>query len=199
MLSLKPRPDLFKFNFPRDMFPAGILEKYDARVQSGQSALRGSLDWLNESVKGISLPGLQIPLNEQESSARNMLMPRSQRQTDVEAATAFQWATPSNPLSCIERQFNVTMRLNNGLLNYYMLYETAFHYLCRDTGRTHIDRFHIDVLGEDFRVESRVVLSDLVFTSIDGLEMTFDQTERESRTFTVGFAWSNIDFDLTVR
>jgi hypothetical protein len=65
MLSLSPRLDLFVFKFPKDFLPKEIEEKYNKILNREKSVIRTSIDYLNESIQGVSFPGITDLLIEQ--------------------------------------------------------------------------------------------------------------------------------------
>ena len=103
-----------------------------------------------------------------------------------------------NPLEKIEKEFKVTFRTNQGLFNYFMLYETAFHYACREYRWECEPVMYIEILNEDGTIISRVKFIDVYMEGIDGLEFNYSKVEREANTFDVTFKFNNIDFEYLI-
>ena len=59
MLSLSPRYDLFRFNFPIDFLPEEIEEKYSKILNKDPNVLINPIDYLNESIQGVTFPGIK--------------------------------------------------------------------------------------------------------------------------------------------
>jgi hypothetical protein len=104
------------------------------------------------------------------------------------------YTSTENPLEKIDRDFKVTFRLNQGLYNYFMLYETIFHKICKPYLYPPIDVLYIDILNEDGLAVSRVLLKEVHIDAIDGLDFDYTKIERDSGTFQVSFKFNNIDF-----
>ena len=58
MLSLSPRWDLFRFSFPKDFIPENISKKYENILSKNAGVIVTPIDYLNESIQSISIPGI---------------------------------------------------------------------------------------------------------------------------------------------
>lgn len=195
MLSLSPRYDLFKFQFPRDFLPTEVSEKYAKLIAREPGVLTTPIDYLNESIQGVSFPGISDvnTIQAQHSSNDNN---RSKHKLNVEPKTDIIHTSTSNPLDKINKEFKVTLRMNQGLYNYFMLYETLFHYICKPILREEEPVLYVELMDEDGAVRSRIKYMDCHMDGIDGLDFTFNKTERDSGTFEITFKFNNIDFDI---
>lgn len=195
MLSLSPRFDLFHFEFPKDYFPDEILIKYDTLLTKNAGVIISSVDYINESIQGVALPGISDLLIEQPQISRNYQL----SDLTTEASHNNSYLSSENIISKIDNKFTVTMRQNQGLLNYFFMYETIFHRYCRDIEfNNDADVFKIDILDEHGSIISAVRLFQPIINSIDGLEFSYNKQERQTETFNVEFAFNNIDFDFVV-
>ena len=195
MLSLSPRYDLFRFQFPRDFLPKEIEEKYNKILNKDPGVLVSAIDYLNESIKGVNLPGISdVNIIQQQHSSNTM--ERTKTKLNVEPKTEIIHTSTSNPLDKINKEFKVTFRMNQGLYNYFMLYETLFHYICKPILRKEEPVLYIELLDESGVIRSRVKYIDCHMDGIDGLEFTFNKTERDSGEFDVIFKFNNIDFEM---
>ena len=86
--------------------------------------------------------------------------------------------------------------MNQGLYNYFMMYETIFHYICKPMLRESEPVLYIELLDEDGVVRSRIKYMDCHIDGIDGLDFTFNKTERDSGEFEDTFKINNIDFEM---
>lgn len=195
MLSLSPRYDLFKFSFPKDFLPKEVEEKYQKLLNKNQAVITTPIDYLNESIQGINFPGISDILVQQQQHSSNDIK-RGLGKINVEPKTDITYQTTSNPLDKITKEFKVTFRFNQGLYNYFMLYETIFHQICKPIDRGHIPVLYIELLGESGVITSRILFKDVLIDGIDGLEFNFNKTERDSGTFDVIFKFNNIDFEF---
>ena len=58
MLSLSPRYDLIRFQLPKTFIPEDVEEKYTSMLNADAYTLNSAIDYLNESIQGITIPGL---------------------------------------------------------------------------------------------------------------------------------------------
>ena len=130
MLSLSPRYDLFKFSFPKDFLPEVINEKYNKIINKNPGVLTTSIDYLNESIQSITIPGISdINIQQQQHSSNSIKL--NDNKTNVEPKTDITYTSSTNPLDKINKEFKVTFRMNHGLYNYFMIYETIFYRICK--------------------------------------------------------------------
>lgn len=195
MLSLSPRYDLFRFSFPKDFLPEEIEAKYQKLLNKNQAVLTTPIDYLNESIQGINFPGISDILIQQQQHSSNDIK-RGLGKINVEPKTDITYQSTTNPLDKINKEFKVTFRYNQGLYNYFMMYETIFHQVCKPIDRGHQPVLYIELLSETGTITSRIIFKDVLMDGIDGLEFNFNKIEREAGTFDVTFKFNNIDFEF---
>ena len=196
MLSLTPRFDLFQFDFPRDWFPDELIKKYAYVLSKNQAVITDPVEYINESIQGITIPGLSdLTIDQQQTSTNANPLGRMRYNREPNHPNAYK--TPDNPLAHIDREFKVTMRQNQGLMNYFMMYESIFWHLCKpqmfDRGE---DSFLVRFCDEHGTVNAVMNLIQPIVTGINGLEFSYSKVERTAETFDVTFTFNNIDFDL---
>lgn len=195
MLSLSPRYDLFKFSLPKDFLPKEVEEKYQGLLAKNAGVLTTPIDYLNESIQAINFPGISDIIVTQIQHSSNDIK-RTLGKLNVEPKREQIYSSTANPLDKIEQSFKVTFRMNQGLYNYFMLYETTFHQICKPQEHKHQPVFFIELMDEDGVVTSHIIFKNVLIDGIDGLEFSFNKVERESGTFDVTFKFSNIDFEF---
>lgn len=195
MLSLSPRYDLFKFSLPKDFLPKEVEEKYQGLLAKNAGVLTTPIDYLNESIQAINFPGISDIIVTQIQHSSNDIK-RTLGKLNVEPKREQIYSSTANPLDKIEQSFKVTFRMNQGLYNYFMLYETTFHQICKPQEHKHQPVFFIELMDEDGVVTSRIIFKNVLIDGIEGLEFSFNKVERESGTFDVTFKFSNIDFEF---
>lgn len=203
MLSLSPRADLFVFKFPKDFLPKEIEEKYTKLLNKDKSVIRTAIDYLNESIQGISFPGLSDLLVEQTQHSahptnRGVQIGLKGARVNAEPARSNNTYSPANILSQINGEFTVTFRKNQGLYNYFMIYESIFHKVLKEYANVTKpdDFFEIDILEESGKIFGKVKLFQPRIDGIDGLEFSFNKLERQTETFDLKFKFNNIDFEI---
>lgn len=203
MLSLSPRLDLFVFRFPKDFLPEEIEKKYTILLNKEKSIIRTPIEYLNESIQGVSFPGITDLLVEQQQISQHPENLNHQRgiktsRVNVEPTRNNVTYSPKNILSQIGGEFTVTLRKNQGLYNYFMMYETIFYKVLKeyDNVTKKDDLFEIDILDSTGKVIGRVKLFQPRIDGIDGLEFSYNKLERQVETFDLKFRFNNIDFDI---
>ena len=198
MLSLTPRFDLFKFLLPIDFLPESIVGKYRNILIQGAGVMQSPIDYLNESIQSITIPGISDLNIVQQQTSHNSIN-RTQHnlgRINTEPIHEQTYLGSDNPLSKISKEFKVTFRLNQGLYNYFMVYETIFYRYLKDIGEQQDELFMIDLLDETGKITSRIKLFDVFIDGIDGLDFTYSKVDRESNSFDVTFKFNNIDFEF---
>ena len=202
-LSLSPRLDLFVFRFPKDFLPEEIEKKYTLLLNQEKSLIRTPIEYLNESIQGISFPGISDLLIDQQQISQhpenlNAQSGLKMKRVNVEPARNNVTYSPKNILSQIGGEFTVTLRKNQGLYNYFMIYETIFYKVLKeyDNVTKKDDLFEIDILDSTGKVIGRVKLFQPRIDGIDGLEFSYNKLERQVETFDLKFRFNNIDFDI---
>lgn len=194
MLSLSPRYDLFRFAFPKDFLPEEILDKYQKILDKNPGVLNNPIDYLNESIQGVSFPGItDINIVQQQRSSNKIL--RNSGKFSMEPKTDITYTGSYNPLDKIDKKFKVSFRLNQGMYNYFMLYETIFYRFCKEYSKRPDDVLYIELLDENGTIISRIKFFDVYINGIDGIDMNYNKLEREVSTFEVEFSFNNIDFE----
>lgn len=195
MLSLSPRYDLFRFALPKDFLPKEVEEKYARIINQNNAVITSPIEYLNESIQAIDFPGISDIIVQQQQHSFNDIE-RKKGKINVEPKREMIYQTPANPLDRIEQSFKVTFRTNQGLYNYFMLYETIFHQICKPLNRGHQLVFFIELLSETGTTISKIIFKDVLIDGIEGLEFNYSKIERDAGTFDVTFKFSNIDFEF---
>lgn len=197
MLSLSPRYDLIKFHLPKTFIPEEVEKKYTKLLNSDAYTIKSAIEYLNESIQSITMPGISdLTIVQEQHGANNInVIKNLNGRLNVEPKHEITYLSSGNPLEKIDKEFKVTFRTNQGLYNYFMLYETAFYYACREFRWEPESVMYIEILNEDGVVVSKVKFMDVYIDGIEGLEFSYNKIERESGTFDVTFKFNNIDFE----
>lgn len=197
MLSLSPRYDQFRFTFPKDFLDEEITLKYDQIINKLPGVITNSIDYLNESIQGISFPGISDILMEQQQHGYNSNpYTNNTGRLNIEPQRTNIYRSTTNPLMSISRELTITFRYNQGLYNYFMLYESILKQHDKTYDYTPNSSFVLELLSEKGKVISKIKFTDLLMDSIDGLEFNYSKIERETGTFNVTFKFNNIDFEF---
>ena len=193
MLSLSPRYDLFKFALPKDFIPDEVNEKYQKILSRNAGVLTSPIEYLNESIQGISIPGMTGLTIDQQQHSHNA-NPLGKLRTNVEPIHQNTYKTSANPLENIDKEITITFRFNQGFYNYFILYESIFWKICKPLNYKNEEVLYIELLDETGKIMARIKFFDCHIDGIDGLDFTYNKIERDSSTFSIKFKFNNIDF-----
>jgi hypothetical protein len=188
---------------PKEFIPKVVRDKYDAIVAKNANVFANSMDYLNESIRGVQLPGIENLIVEQQQVSHNIMGNdgKLNGKINIEPHHTNSTMGTGNIISKIANTFTVTFRQNQGLYNYFMIYESIFHRYIKPElyGQQTNDVFDIVFLDEHALPVSRMLIMQPEFNGIEGLEFSYDKVERQTETFTVTFTFNNIDFDMLPR
>lgn len=208
MLSLAPRYDLFRFEFPKEFIPGEIYEKYQKYLMHNPGVITDPLNYLNESVRGINFPGITDLVITQPQHSYNTGITPERKSTgkksdlgriNVEPIQQNTYKSPSNPLSNIERICRVSFRLNQDMMNYFMLLEILFYYHGKHLNYQikHGDlRFTVYFPDETGRIISKIDMDQCLMSGLDGIEFSYDKVSRDTGDFSMSFNFNNINYTL---
>lgn len=199
-LSLSPREDQVRISLPRDFLPKEVEEKYTKIINRGKSVILSPIDYLNESIQTVSIPGISdITVEQEQPGGRHGdgESYRTARHINAEGTATHYDYTPTNILSKIDREITIQMRKNQGLYNYLMLYETAFYKVCKPfANRPQDDLITIELLNESGNVTAKIKIMQPRLQGIDGIQFSYNKQERSTDLFDVKFKFNNIDIDF---
>ena len=204
MLSLTPRYDLFRLVLPKQFLPEEIQAKYQALLNKNTAVITTPIDYLNESIQSVHIPGISGLTIEQSHHESNPIIRKNPDsrgglgRVNVEPQHNVAYKSAANPLEKIEKEFKITFRMNQGLYNYYMLYETILYRFTKHINEPEDDIIYIEILNETGAICGRIKFYDLHLDGIDGLDFGYDKTQRDTGTFDVTFKFNNIDFEFIV-
>ena len=203
MLSLKGRQDMYRLILPDELIPEEINEKYTKILTDKKSFIYKPIDLLNETIQKIQVLGFNSGTVAQQqvmtgSSVMHPNNPAYEPQNEFQYAhTDYNYRTAANPVSLVDKTFNIDFRHTLGYLNYFILFESFFYQNMRDMNYNNLPKqMNIDIYNEGGEIYSRIVLFDPLIDGIDMLDLDFSQPVANSQTFRVIFKYSNIDFQF---
>lgn len=181
MLSLAPRFDLFRFCFDKTFLNERITQQYTQLLNTDANVMVTPIDYLNESVVSVSIPGIN-----------DLLIKNSKTWFENTRTTM----SVKNPLACIDKNVTVRFRMNQGMYNYFMMMEQILCDYHVDERKAYNDVFFLELLDERGRVTTRIRFIDCYIKQLEELTFTFNKIGRQTETFSLEFAFNNIDIDF---
>ena len=203
MLSLKSRQDLYRLILPDELIPEEINEKYTKILMDKRSFIYKPIDLLNETIQKIQVLGFNngTVAQQQVMTGHSVMHPNDPAYEPQNAFqyphTDYNYRTTANPVSLVDKTFNIDFRHTLGYLNYFILFESFFYQNMRDMNYKNLPKqMNVDIYNEGGEIYSRIVLFDPLIDGIDMLDLDFSQPVANSQTFRVIFKYSNIDFQF---
>ena len=200
MLALNNRKDGYRFLLPDEFIPKEINEKYAEVLKKRHSFYRKPIDFLNETIQGIQVLGVQdaVYIQDQPGYGTFSRTPdRIDQNKFSHTASEYVYRAEKNPLNLVDKTLNVTFRQTLGYLNYFMLFESFFWQYSRDENYKDMPKqFFVDILNNKGAIYSRIVLDSPMIQSIDMLDLNFTAATSQSEEFKVVFKYSNFDFEF---
>ena len=195
MLSLSPRYDQFRFLFPKEFLPPEVTKKWQKKLNKDSAVITTPIDYLNESIRGVTFPGISDLTIQQQQHSTNPNK-RGLGRINVEPNQNNTTYATDNPLEKVQREITVRFRMNQGLYNYWMLYETIFYRICKHELYDDGTDLELYILDEDGVRCARLSLQQCHISGIDGLDFGFDKTDRQTDEFSMTLTFNNLDLDL---
>lgn len=189
MLSSNPRGDKFATHLPKNFFDPEISKKYNKYIKLQDSYFNDIISIINESIMRVSIPGLEQEL----ISQRTVSGQGGNIEQDITLHKA------NKPLEEVieTNTITVTFRHLDSFINYFYLMEMFYKKYAKQTTDSRF-MLPITLLNVDKIPVFVAVFDQCLFKSIQGLELSFDSTNREFKEFTCDFTFSNfsIVFDM---
>ncbi len=199
-LSLSPRYDLFRISFDKTFLPPSVTEKYQKVLDENTNVITTPIDYLNESIQGFHFPGISDLIAEQQQHGGNNFNGLQGREDlrgqGIEPSKAQKYISPANTLNLIEDTISVTFRMNVGLYNYLMLYETILIKQSKAPAVQPDDDLIIFILNELGEVTCKIILRDILIDSLDGIDFSYSRAERQAETFDLRLKYNDIEIDF---
>ncbi len=194
MLSLNPRYNLFRLCIPKEFIPPQIEEKWTEILnRDDKFPFRTPIDIINESIQGVSLPGIEDSVVMQRQTSRNTL---SGRIGEMEGLSDVAYRSSANPLDLVKPSINISFKHIQGFYNYLLLYETWFYHHDKSHMPEMMPDLYLEFLNDDGEVVMYFTLFSPVFVGLDGLELSYNRVERSGDNFSVSFSGRAVDFEF---
>jgi hypothetical protein len=177
---LNPRSNLFNFQFTKDFMTDEIRDKYFDYLNKVKGfPIKEPLDFINYSIQGITLPGLNSDLTEQST----MYGRKKTHRNSI------------HPEELKSKEMTVTFRMFDGFANYWMMFDLMEHYYSYQTSQRYIPDQRVQILDGDGFVITEIELKRILYTSISDLSLNFSANVPEFTTFDITLIYN--DFNLT--
>lgn len=201
MFTLKSRKDGFRLLLPKEFLCEEIVDKYAQILQNQKSFILSPIAFLNETIQKVQVLGFNSGTIQQQQTTRGESITgdpkRFAQNRFLHTASDHTYRSEVSPLQLIDKTLNITFKHTLGYVNYFMIFENFWWLYSRDKQYNDMRlEFTIDLLDNNEKVYSRIVIKDPIIDGIDMLDFDYTQPIAESGTFNVIFKYSNIDYQF---
>jgi len=180
----------FRFQFPKTFFGNDILERYGKFLAVRNYSICDPFEWINESVQGLTFPGIKQPQTQQERTWYNQDVDNT-KNSHLLPSSAVEYRSSTNVLTHMDKELKITMRHSESFLTWFMMYETYFYQY--QLPQENIEKWYIDLLNDTNAIIGKLYIDFPIFSEIDPLEFAYNSTNEEL-TFDVGIKFSNFSY-----
>jgi hypothetical protein len=183
MNSLNSTNEGFIFNFPPDFVPKAVENRYKIFLEDQQLPYGSVVDYLNHTVKEITLPSLTFPT---VSQAKMYGKERKMRGS-------------ASPYDVYAREFNIVVSNKDSNASYWIFHDCLMlNYTIPD--KPFISDFLITILDINRRETFKVYLKEVLEGSLSDLRLAYNQgADHEEKDLTITFSCNFIDIEYVPR
>ena len=182
MSILNARANSFYFVFPKGFFPDKVHQKYIDYLKKQPTPYDTLTSYMNSTIQSITFPSMSIDSVEQVRNLGKKIN--------------YQSATPVQDL--FNRDFQVTFRIAEGFINYFIMLETVLDYLDMKNPTIFAQNLPLRTLDNNGTIITTVMFKEVIFSSFSELNLNYTQNAPSVYTFSVGFRCNYIGLDLEI-
>jgi len=180
---LNSKSSNFFFVFPRGFFPDTVTEKYLPYMKRQPSAYETIAQMMNSSIQSINFPELQATTVEQTRYLGKKVVYKS--------------AAPVQDL--FSRNFQVTFRLVDGYLNYFVMLDTLLYFLNFKNPKVHSMDLVLRMMDNEGNLVANIGFKESIILSISSVDLNYTQNNPTFSTFTLSFTCNFLDIQYEPR
>ncbi len=182
MSILNARANSFYFVFPKGFFPEKVHQKYIDYLQKQPTPYDTLTSYMNSTIQSVSFPSMSIDSVEQVRNLGKRIN--------------YQSSTPVQDL--FNKEFQVTFRIAEGFINYFIMLETVLDYLDFKNPGVYVQNLPLRTLDNNGNIISTIMFKEVIFTSFTELTFNYTQNAPTVFTFSVGFKCNYLGLDLEI-
>lgn len=182
MSILNARANSFYFVFPKGFFPDKVHTKYINYLKKQPNPYDTLTSYMNSTIQSISFPSIVMDSAEQVRNLGKRIN--------------YQSATPVQDL--FSREFEVSFRIAEGYINYFIMLETILDYLDLKNSRVFIQNLPLRILNNNGEIISSIIYKEITLTSMTSIDLNYTQNSPSVYTFSVGFKCNYMDLELEI-
>ena len=180
---LTARQNGFYFNFPKGYFSESLQEKYTAYVKRLPIPYDTIGDFMNATIQSVTFPTLSSIDHVEQTR------PGGYRQIH-KSSTHIQ--------NLVTRDFNITFKLVEGYMNYWIMYEAMVNALDFSNTEAYLPDLTLRLLDADGIALASVFFQRPIYKSLTEIQLNYANTSPAFTTFSVGMKCNYINIKLEV-
>ena len=180
---LNSRNNLFNFKLPRTFIPKEVADKYKKYLNRiPGNLITEPIDFVNYSIQGINLPGLNFD-------------PISQNNNDG-TTRYFRGAIPIQ--NVIDRTFTIKMQLLDGFINYWIMQDTLLYYYSKTVKQPYTDDLKLQIMDAEGIHLVSAVFEKPILHQISEIDLNMSANVAEFDTFELSFTYNKFNIQLEI-
>ena len=192
---LNAKNNEFVFKFPKGFIYPEIETKYNFYLKRLPTPFETITDYVNHTIQSVTFPSVASDEIEQWVGRRTEVDTTSGSR--VVTKNPHYWRQNLDLDRVIPKEFTVNMKVADGYLNYWVMYETYKYFLTTNTTSDYFPDLNIEYLDRDGYQLLTLSYRQPIMKGISEVEMSYASTAMEFRTFAVNFKYN--DFDINVK
>jgi hypothetical protein len=180
---LNARQNGFIFNFPKGYFGKALESKYSSYINRMPIPFDSLGDFMNSTIQQVSFPTFQ-GIDHVEQTR-----PGGYKQS---------YKSATNIQNLIRRDFNVTFKLGEGFINYWIMYESMVNFLDFGNKQEYLPDLTLRLLDHEGVIMSSVQFEQPIYTSLSEVQLNFSSTTPQFSSFSVGFRCNYVKIKLEI-
>jgi hypothetical protein len=180
---LNARANSFYFNFPKNFFSDAIAQKWIDYLKKQPTPYDTVTSFMNSTIQSVSFPGMNIDLVTQTKNLGKQI--------------SYQSATPVQDL--FTRDFEVTFRIGEGFVNYFIMLETVLEKLSFANDNLFIPILPLRILDNEGNIVTSVYFKEVNITAISNLNLNYTANAPQVYTFSVSFKCNYLEINLEIQ
>jgi hypothetical protein len=180
---LNARQNGFWFQFPKGFFYPEVEDKYAPYIKRMPIPYDTIRDFMNSTIQSVTFPTLRTVDNVEQ------IRPGGFKQS-YKSATAIQ--------NLIQREFNVTFKLGEGFINYWVMYENLIKFLDFQNKQEYFPDLTLRLLDNEGIIMASVEFQQVIVTSLGEVQLNYSSTTPQFSAFTVGFRCNYVNVKLEI-
>jgi hypothetical protein len=180
---LNARQNGFIFNLPKGYFSKTIEDKYAAYIKRMPIPYDTLKDFMNSTIQQVSFPTFQ------SIDHVDQTRPGGYKQS---------YKSATNIQNLVRRDFSVTFKLGEGLINYWIMYESIVEALDFNNKSEYLPDLILRLLDHQGIIMATAEFQQPIYTSLGEVQLNYSSTTPQFSTFSVGFRCNYVNVKLEI-